>query len=98
MVEVGDALVVAVSVLPIDEDAEATRGRSFVSNEAIRGLNEALAAACAERAGRAFLDVTAVVSDERGMLREDLHAGDGWHLSAEGSAVVAGAIRTLLDE
>lgn len=88
--------VVVVSVLPIDERAEATPGRSFVSNEEIRSVNGALGELCAGRLGCVFVDVTGALADEDGRLRRELHGGDGWHLSPAGNAVLAGAIRAAL--
>jgi len=88
--------VVVVSVLPIDERADATPGRSFVSNDEIRSVNGALGELCAGRAGCVFVDVSSTLADEDGRLRREFHAGDGWHLSPAGNAVLAGAIRDAL--
>lgn len=82
--------VVAVSVLPVDENGPAARQRPYLRNERLRALNAALQRACAARPGCGFLDVWPALA------RAGVYGDDGWHLSPEGNQILARALRDAL--
>ena len=82
--------VLAVSVLPVDENGPAARQRPYLRNAHARALNAEIKRLCAARAGCGFLDAWPVLAQDA------VHAGDGWHLSAKGNLLLARAIRDAL--
>ncbi len=88
--------VVALPILPVDEHCEAIRERPYLSNERIARLDYLLAACCAARPGLRRVDVSELLAPDGG-LRPDVHAGDGWHLSDAGDALLGRAITRELD-
>lgn len=88
--------VVALPILPVDEHCEAIRERSYLSNERIARLDLLVAACCAARPRTRRVDVSELLAPDGG-LRPDLHAGDGWHLSDAGDALLGRAIARELD-
>ncbi len=91
--------VVAVSVLPVDETADLVRGRPDLRNAAIVTLNSAIRAACAQRPNCRYLDAWPAVFDPATLgLRQAMHRGDGWHLSAAGGQAMGRVIGAAVAE
>ncbi len=89
--------VIILSVLPVDEAGEAARSRSYLRNEQIRLLNRLLRGECRKQENCRFLDAwPAFTAADGSAPRLGLYDKDGWHLSEEGSRVLAATIRRSL--
>lgn len=88
--------VITVPILPVDESNPAVRGHSFLRNSRLVALEAALRQVCAARPGTRRLDA-ASFADENGALRQELHSGDGWHLSEAGASELRRLIETELE-
>jgi lysophospholipase L1-like esterase len=89
--------VIVLAVLPIEEGGEAARSRSYLRNEPIGVLNRLLGRECKKHANCRVLDAWPVLTAAHGSTpRADLYDSDEWHLSEEGSNLLAAAIRRSL--
>ena len=88
--------LIIVGVLPMNETDPFVRSWPALRNANIDALNVSIRAICAARPGCAFLWTQPFLADETGNLRDGLHAGDGRHLSAEGTRRLAEAIGAML--
>jgi len=88
--------VLLLATLPVREGNPEIQRRPFLRNAGIAGMNEGLRRICAQRPGCIFVPTAPAMADDSGNLAEALHAGDGWHLSPEGSARLAALIRAQL--
>jgi lysophospholipase L1-like esterase len=93
----GRPTVVVLAVLPIDEAGEAARSRSYLRNKPIGVLNQLLGSECEKHVNCRVLDAWPILTAAHGPTpRADLYDSDGWHLSEEGSNLLAAAIRRSL--
>ncbi|MCC7011543.1 MAG: SGNH/GDSL hydrolase family protein [Planctomycetes bacterium] len=89
--------VLAVPILPVDASADAVRAKPYLDNARLRELDTALRKVSEDRGNVLRLPIPDALVDGAGALRTEMHAGDGWHLSPEGSAVLAAALRAALE-
>lgn len=91
-------LVIALSVLPVDETNPVVARRSDLRNAAISALNDAIRATCQRRPNCRYLDLWPVVWDtNRGTPVLDNLGTDGWHLSVQGGERIGAWIRNMLE-
>jgi lysophospholipase L1-like esterase len=88
--------VITVPILPVDESNPAVQKQRFLSNSRLLALEAALGPVSAARPGTRRLDPT-TFADPNGVLRSELHCGDGWHPSAAGAAELRRLIRGELE-
>jgi len=88
--------LVIIGVLPMNEADPFVQSWPALRNGNIDALNVEIRALCAARPRCSFLWTQPFLADATGNLRDDLHAGDGRHLSAEGTRLLAEAVRSML--
>lgn len=88
--------LIIIGVLPMNEADPFVQAWPALRNANIDRLNVDIRAACTARPGCAFLWTQPFLADATGNLRDDMHAGDGRHLSDKGSRQLVAAIRAML--
>lgn len=91
-----DMPLIVIAVLPMNETEPSVRQWPVLRNANIDRMNKDIRTICARRPRCHLLLTQPFLADAAGNLRDDLHAGDGRHLSAEGSRRLVDAIRDVL--
>ena len=87
--------VIISSVLPVDFEAKDNWNPPNRRNR-VRELNERLKLFCIQAEHTWFVNTPSAMVDNAGNLRDDLHVGDGLHLSLKGNRIWGSALKNKI--
>lgn len=88
--------VLLIAILPVRETVPRPRVNYPLRNAAIDVMNGEIRSACTRHPRCRVVETHLGMVDNEGQLRADLHAPDGWHLSASGNAHLAALLQAAI--